>query len=71
VKLCPLGQSSRGGQTWGEQDILPLKLFNVSAASISSIDMPERTLAARCDRSLSALIMSISIWPGLARSEER
>jgi hypothetical protein len=47
-----------------------IKLFNVSAASISSIDMPERTEVALCDRSWSGLVMSTSNEPGLRESVE-
>ena len=45
------------------------KLLRVSAASISSIDMPESTLPALVDRS-SDLIMSMSMEAGLCESAE-
>lgn len=41
----------------------PDRLFSVSAASMSSIDMPESTLVPRLVRSLSPLIMSMSKEP--------
>ena len=41
----------------------PDKLFNVSAASISSIDMPESTLVPRLVRSMSPFVISVSNEP--------
>jgi hypothetical protein len=46
------------------------RLFNVSAASISSTDMPDRTLAALMERSWSDLTPSKSIAKGFGRSAE-
>lgn len=46
------------------------RLFKVSAASISSIDMPDNTLAALVDRSCSDLALSNSIAKGFGKSVE-
>lgn len=50
--------------------LLCCRLFRVSAASISSADIPERTLAALVERSCSDLIMSMSMDAGFVMSEE-
>jgi hypothetical protein len=50
--------------------ILWCRLLRVSAASISSADIPDSTLAALVERS-SDLIMSMSIEAGFVSVEER
>lgn len=50
--------------------ILCCRLFRVSAASMSSADIPERTLAARVERLCSDLIMSMSMAAGFVMSDE-
>jgi hypothetical protein len=62
---------SRGRAWLGQKvDILCWRLFSVSAASMSSTDMPDSTLAALVERSWSVLAVSMSIGVGLGRSEE-
>lgn len=62
---------SRGrDQVVCDENILCCRLFRVSAASISSADIPERTLAALVERLCSDLIMSMSMEAGLCVSIE-